>query len=142
MKTLTMMLAFAGAFVLSNPSLAAGDAEAGAAVFKRCASCHAVGEGAKNKVGPELNEVFGRVAGSLPDYKYSNAMVEAGAGGLTWTPETLAEFLHGPKDFVKGTKMSFAGLKTDEDIANIEAYLLTFSPNFVPAEGEAAPAAQ
>ena len=122
----------------------AQDADAGATVFKRCAACHAVGEGAKNKVGPELNELFGRVAGGLADYKYSKAMIEAGQAGLVWTPETVAPYLHKPKEAVPGTKMSFPGLPNDKDVGNLIAYLATFSPNYVPADAaapaEAAPA--
>lgn len=116
------------ATLAAAPALAQGDATAGATVFKKCAACHAVGEGAKNKVGPELNALIGRVAGTAPDYKYSKAMTEAGAGGLAWTEETLAEFLHKPKDYVKGTKMSFPGLADQTDIDNVVAYLVTFSP--------------
>jgi cytochrome c len=108
------VLLLAAALSLMTPglALAAGDADAGKAVFKKCAACHMIGEGAKDRVGPVLNELFGRVAGSTP-YNYSKAMQEAGAGGLVWTPETVAHFLHKPKDFVPGTKMTFAGL-TDE----------------------------
>jgi cytochrome c2 len=139
-----MMKALALGLVLSAlaiaPAYAAGDPAAGEKVFKRCSSCHAVGEGAKNKVGPELNELFGRVAGTLPDYKYSQAMIDAGAGGLVWNPETVGPYLHDPKGHVKGTKMAFPGLKKDDEVANVIAYLATFSPNYVPADG-AAPAA-
>ena len=112
---------------------AQGDAAAGASVFKKCAACHAVGEGAKNKVGPVLNEVFGRVAGTAPDYKYSQAMIDAGASGVVWTPEEVALYLHKPKDLVPGTKMSFPGLPEEADIDNVVAYLSTFSPNYIPA---------
>lgn len=113
-------------------AMAAGDPVAGEAVFKKCASCHAAGEGAKNKVGPVLNGVFGRTAGTAEGYKYSQAMIDAGAGGLVWTPETLHEFLIKPRDFVKGTKMSFPGLPNPEDEDNVIAYLMTFSPDYVP----------
>ena len=108
-----------------------GDAALGETVFKKCMACHAIGEGAKNKVGPELNGVLGRTAGST-DFNYSQAMKDAGAGGLVWTPDTLAQFLPKPKDFVKGTKMSFMGLAQPEDVANVIAYLATFSPDFQP----------
>ena len=114
--------ALLGATAFADDSVADGEK-----VFKKCAACHAVGEGAKNKVGPELNNLFGRVAGSHPDFNYSKAMVEAGAGGLVWTSETLHQYLVKPKDFVKGNKMSFPGLKEQEDIDNLVAYLSTFS---------------
>jgi cytochrome c2 len=72
-----------------TPQIAtAEDAAAGETVFKRCASCHAVGEDAKNKVGPHLNDLFGRQAGTVEGFKYSQPMIDAGAGGLIWTPET------------------------------------------------------
>lgn len=119
----------------------AQDVDAGATVFKRCGACHSIGEGAKNKVGPELNELFGRTAGTVPDYNYSKAMIEAGQGGLVWAPDTLGPYLHKPKEHVPGTKMSFPGLPNQKDIDNLIAYLGTFSPNYVaPADG-AAPAA-
>ncbi|WP_423069080.1 c-type cytochrome [Devosia sp. CN2-171] len=115
-----------------SPAIAAGDPAAGEIVFKKCATCHAVGEGAKTKVGPVLNGVFGRTAGTLEGYKYSKAMIDAGAGGLVWTPETVQHFLAKPRDFVKGTKMTFPGLPNPQDEENVIAYLLTFSPDFVP----------
>ena len=130
-------LGLIAAALLMGPAQAAGDAALGADVFKKCAACHAVGENAKNKVGPVLNDVFGRTAGTAADYKYSKAMIDAGAGGLVWTEATLLPYLHKPKDVVPGTKMSFPGLPNEEDEANLIAYLLTFSPNYVPA-----PAAQ
>jgi cytochrome c len=131
-KSILALTAALAVSFAAGGALAAGDAEAGKAEFKKCAACHAVGEGATNRVGPVLNDVFGRVAGTFEGYKYSQAMVDAGAGGLVWTPETMAKFLHKPKDFVPGTKMSFAGLAKEDAIANLEAYLLTLSPNYVP----------
>ncbi|MEQ1899172.1 MAG: cytochrome c family protein [Devosia sp.] len=125
-----------GALMLSvviRPAFAAGDPLAGETVFKKCAACHAVGEGAKNKVGPELNELMGRVAGTALDYNYSQAMIDAGAAGLIWTPESLVPWLHKPKEAVAGTKMTFAGLGEQADIDNVIAYLLTFSPDYVPS---------
>ncbi|MGB5560434.1 MAG: c-type cytochrome [Paracoccaceae bacterium] len=112
----------APAAVAPDPELIA----AGEKVFRKCKACHQVGEGAQNKVGPELNGVLGRTAGSLPDFKYSNPMNAAGEGGLIWTDATLAEFLTKPRDYIKGTKMTFAGLKKDDDIKAITAYLASF----------------
>jgi len=105
-----------------------GDATLGETVFKKCMSCHAAGEGATNKVGPVLTGVVGRTAGTYEGFNYSQAMKDAGAGGLVWTPENLAQFLAKPKDFVKGTKMSFAGLAKPEDAMNVIAYLTSVSP--------------
>ena len=98
----------------------AGDPEAGEKVFKKCAACHALEEG-KNKVGPSLFGVVGREVAST-DFKYSDPMHALGG---VWTPERLAEYLTKPKDMVPGTKMSFAGLRKEEDRANIIAYLAT-----------------
>jgi len=123
---------FAALALSAGSALAQADVPAGEVVFKKCATCHSVGEGAKTKVGPVLNEVFGRTAGTLEGYKFSAAMIKAGADGLVWTPETLAEFLAKPKEYVKGTKMGFPGLPEPENIANVIAYLETFSPDYVP----------
>ena len=102
----------------------AQDVAAGETVFKKCIACHAVGEGAQNKVGPVLNGIIGRPAGSLPDFKYSAAMQDS---GLTWDEATLASYLKKPKDLVPKTKMAFAGLKTDQEIANLVAYLKQYA---------------
>jgi len=102
---------------------------AGEKVFKKCKACHAVGENAKNKVGPQLNDLFGRVPGSIEGYKYSKAMVAYGEDGKVWDEEILTAYLAGPKKLVKGTKMSFSGLKKPDDIANILEYLETFDPD-------------
>lgn len=117
----------------------AADIKAGEKVFKKCKACHAVGEGAKNKVGPHLNEVFGRVAGSLEGFKYSKAMQKAGEDGLVWNVETMDQFLLKPKKLIKKTKMAFGGLKKDKDRENIIGYLQTFSTG--GQEGEPAKAA-
>jgi cytochrome c len=113
--------------VLAMPVLAVeGDAAKGEKVFRKCKACHAVGDGAKNKVGPVLTGIIGNPAGENPDFKYSKAMKEAAEGGLVWNEANLAEFLTKPKDFMKGTKMSFPGLRKEDDIANILAYLSAF----------------
>ncbi|MBB3238448.1 c-type cytochrome [Phyllobacterium endophyticum] len=103
----------------------AGDAAAGEVVFKKCAVCH-VADSDKNKVGPSLNKLMGRTAGTHPGFSYSPAMKAAGAAGLVWDSANLRDYLHDPKAKVKGTKMAFAGLKDDKDIANLEAYLSQF----------------
>lgn len=103
-----------------------GDVDAGATVFKKCATCHVV-ETDKNKVGPSLNGVFGRKAGTHPDFRYSPAMQTAGEGGLVWDDATMRDYLHDPRKKVKGTKMVFPGLKDDADIANVIAYMKQFS---------------
>jgi cytochrome c len=125
-------IAIATLMVGTGGALAQGDVALGEQVFKKCTVCHAVGDGAKNKVGPQLNGVLGRTAGTLEGFNYSQAIKDAGAGGLVWTPETVGEFLTKPKDFVKGTKMTFMGLTKPEDVANVVAYLATFSPDFKP----------
>ena len=78
---------------IASPSLAEGDIDAGEKVFKKCRACHAVGEGAKHKVGPELNDIFGRTAGGAEGYKYSKAMIAAGEEGLVWDADSLTEYL-------------------------------------------------
>lgn len=104
-----------------------GDAAKGERVFKKCKACHAVGEGAKTKTGPILNGIIGRAAGAEEDYKYSKALMEAAEGGLVWTPESLSAFLEKPKAYMKGTKMSFSGLRKPADRENVIAYLDGFS---------------
>ncbi|WP_347312298.1 c-type cytochrome [Defluviimonas sp. SAOS-178_SWC] len=99
--------------------------EAGEKVFKKCQACHKIGEGAKNVTGPMLNGIVGRAAGTVEGFKYSKPMTEAASGGLIWTPEALAEFLANPKVYMKGTKMSFAGLKKPEEIDAVIAFLST-----------------
>ena len=92
----------------------------GAKVFKKCAACHSINKGGSNKIGPALWGVLGRQAGSVADYKNSKAM----AGyGKAWSFEEMNGFLIKPKDWIKGTKMSFAGLKNSTDIAAVILYM-------------------
>ncbi|MBY6048540.1 c-type cytochrome [Vannielia litorea] len=114
----------------AEDTMAAADPEliaAGEKVFKKCKACHQVGAGAENKTGPQLNGIMGRTAGTVEGFKYSKAMSEAGEGGLVWNTETLAGFLAKPKAYLKGTKMSFNGLRKEDDIAAVEAYLGSFA---------------
>lgn len=105
----------------------AQDVEAGKKVFKKCRACHAVGEGAKNKIGPHLNDLFGRTAGTLEKFKFSKAMKAAGADGTLWNDETISQFVTKPRNYIKKTKMSFSGLKKQKDRDNLLAYLKQFS---------------
>lgn len=132
MKNSILALAAALAVTFVTGGALAQDVEAGKTEFKKCAACHAVGEGAKNRVGPVLNDVFGRQAGTYEGYKYSQAMIDKGTGGLVWDHETLVQFLRKPKDFVPGTKMTFAGFADPVAEENLLAYLQTMSPNYVP----------
>ena len=99
---------------------ASTNAADGAKVFKKCAACHSIAEGGANKIGPALWGVIGRKAGSAPNYKYSKAMA---AHGKTWTFEEMNSFLIKPKEWIKGTKMSFAGLKNAKDRAAVILYM-------------------
>lgn len=108
-----------GTFVLSASPALAEDAEAGKKVFNKCKSCHEV-EQPKNKVGPHLVGIIGRKSGAIEDFKYSDGMKNM---GIVWNETTIAEYMKSPKDYVKGNKMTFAGLKDDQEIANLIAYL-------------------
>ena len=92
----------------------------GAKIFKKCAACHSIKEGGANKIGPALWGVLGRTAGSVPDYKYSKAMA---AHSKNWSFEEMNGFLIKPKGWIKGTKMSFAGLKKAKDRAAVILYM-------------------
>ena len=100
---------------------------AGEKVFRQCKACHQVGDGAKNRVGPILNGIVGHPAGQVEGFKYSNALNDMADDGLVWDEENLKAFLADPRGFVKGTKMSFAGLRKDEDMDAITAYLASFA---------------
>lgn len=117
-----------------------GDAERGAANWDKCRGCHQVGPEAVNRIGPQLNGIFGRPAAAVPEFFYSDAMRRAGADGLTWTLETLDRYIENPKSLVSGTRMSFRGLRDAGERADLLAYLRGFSDN--PANiPEAAPTA-
>ena len=92
----------------------------GEKVFKKCAACHSINQGGSNKIGPALWGVLGRKAGGVSDYKYSKAMA---AHGKNWSFEEMDGFLTKPKDWIKGTKMAFAGLKNAKDRAAVILYM-------------------
>ncbi len=105
---------------------AAQDAAAGEKTFKICKVCHQIGENAKNFIGPVLNGVVGRPAGTYPGYNYSTANKTS---GKTWDEATLKIYLKNPRALVPGTKMTFPGFKNETDIDNVIAYLKTFGPD-------------
>jgi cytochrome c len=113
--------ALAAFLCLAAPAHAEGDAVAGKAVFRKCAPCHSTEP--VNRVGPTLSGVVGRPAASVADYNYSPAMTAFADGGKVWSEALIAEYLMAPKAMVPGTRMTFAGLKKIEDIANLIAYL-------------------
>lgn len=122
--------------------LAKADAKAGEAVFKKCAACHSIEKGGPNKVGPDLWAIVDRPVASHEGFAYSGAMKEfSGGGSEKWTFDNLNHFLTSPKGFVKGTAMGFAGLKKDEERANLIAYMReqADSPVPLPEAGAAAP---
>jgi cytochrome c len=101
----------------------AQDLAAGAQSFRKCGPCHSVGEDARNKVGPELNGLDGRKAGTAADYSYSEANKNS---GITWGADTFKEYIQNPMAKIAGTKMAFAGIKNETEIANLWAYLAQF----------------
>jgi cytochrome c len=122
---LTVLAGALGLVIATAGQCLAQDAAAGEKVFAKCKACHVV-ESDTNKIGPALKGVIGRTAGTHAGFKYSKAMVEAGEKGTVWSEETLAAYLREPKAYIKGNKMAFVGLKTDEDLANVIAYLKQF----------------
>jgi cytochrome c len=118
--TLAMALLAAAAMA---PAARAQDAAAGEQVFRKCLPCHAVGPGATNKVGPELNGLDGRHSGSAPGYSYSAANKNS---GITWNEATFKEYIKDPRGKIPSTKMIFAGIKKEKDIADLWAYLKQF----------------
>ena len=104
-----------------------GDADRGARVFKKCMACHRVGPEATSRVGPHLNDLIGRVPGTLDGFRYSKALTTAGEGGLVWQVETLDPFIANPKSTIPGTRMTFRGISDPADRADLLAYLVTFS---------------
>ena len=134
-----------GAVALTIATLAAcvseanaGDAAVGEKLYSGCKACHEIGPGAHHKVGPHLDGIMGRRAGTAEGFKYSTAMRKAGDDGLAWTPDTLHAYLEKPREFIKGNRMSYRGMAKAEDRENLIAYLQQASLS-EPAENTAAP---
>jgi len=127
--SLSVLIVIASAAAASNAL--AQDATAGKTQFNKCLPCHSIGEGAKNKVGPELNGIDGRKSGSAPDYNYS----EANKGsGITWNKDQFLEYIKDPKAKVPGTKMTFAGIKSEKDANDLWAYISQFDADGKPKQ--------
>ncbi|MEM7215407.1 MAG: cytochrome c family protein [Pseudomonadota bacterium] len=135
LKSGILTISFVTASTLGASALD-GDAGKGESLFKRCSSCHMVGEGAKNRVGPILTGVVNRTAATVEGYKYGKSIIAAGEAGLVWTEEEMFDYLLDPKKYLRKkldnkkakSKMSFR-LKGDQDRADVIAYLKTFSPD-------------
>jgi cytochrome c len=124
-----MKLAFVAAAALAaamTQAAQAQDVAAGEQSFKKCLPCHSIGEGAKNKVGPELNGIDGRHSGSAPGYSYSEANKNS---GITWNETEFLEYIKDPRAKIKGTKMIFPGIKNESEAKNLWAYLKQFGPD-------------
>ena len=104
----------------------AQDAAAGEQVFKKCMPCHSIGEGAKNKVGPELNGLDGRHSGTAPGYNYSEANKKS---GVVWAKDTFEKYINDPRAMIPGTKMIFPGIKNPKEVENLWAYVSQFGPD-------------
>lgn len=106
-----------------SSAASAQDVAAGKTAFNKCLACHAIGEGAKNKVGPELNGLNGRKSGSVEGYSYSDANKNS---GITWDEATFKEYIKNPKAKIPGTKMVFAGIKNEKEANDLWAYVSSF----------------
>jgi cytochrome c len=119
--TLSALLVIASSAAASNAM--AQDLAAGKTSFNKCMACHSIGEGAKNKVGPELNGLDGRKSGTVEGYNYSDANKNS---GITWNEAQFKEYIKDPKAKIPGTKMVFAGIKTEKEVNDLWAYISQF----------------
>jgi len=113
----------AAALVISTGAVCAQDVAAGENSFKKCAVCHSIGEGATNKIGPELDGLDGRKSGTVAGFDYSDANKNS---GITWNEASFKEYIKDPKAKIPGTKMIFAGIKNDKEVDDLWAYLKQF----------------
>jgi cytochrome c len=117
------LAALAVATAMLTGAARAQDAAAGEQSFKKCLPCHSIGEGAKNKVGPELNGIDGRHSGTAPGYSYSEANKKS---GITWDKAQFLEYIKDPRVKIPGTKMIFPGIKNEKEAESLWAYLSSF----------------
>ena len=108
--------------LVAGTAAAQGDPAAGEKVFAKCKACHVL-DTSTNRIGPHLGDVIGRAAGSVEGFKYSDAMKAKGEEGLVWNDETLSAYLANPRGYIPKNKMAFPGLKKEDDVANVIAYL-------------------
>ena len=120
MKRLTLS---ALAVIASSVAALAQDVAAGKTSFNKCVACHAVGEGARNKVGPVLNGLDGRKSGTVEGYSYTDANKNS---GITWNKDQFLDYIRDPKAKIPGTKMIFAGIKKDNEAADLWAFLAQY----------------
>ena len=123
MKTLISSALIVIAAMATASGALAQDATAGKASFNKCLACHAIGEGAKNKVGPELNGLDGRKSGTTEGYSYSEANKNS---GITWAKDVFLEYIRDPKAKIPGTKMIFAGIKNEKEASDLWAFLAQY----------------
>jgi cytochrome c len=123
MKKLTLSALVVIASSATASAALAQDAAAGKTSFNKCLACHAIGEGAKNKVGPQLNGLDGRKSGTAPDYSYSDANKNS---GITWNETQFKEYIKDPKAKIPGTKMIFAGIKNEKEVNDLWAFLAQY----------------
>jgi cytochrome c len=123
MKQTTLGALILAAFAFAASPAPAQDVNAGKTSFAKCLACHSIGEGAKNKVGPELNGIDGRKSGTAPDYSYSDANKNS---GITWNEAQFKEYIVDPKAKIPGTKMAFAGIKKESEVNDVWAYISQF----------------
>jgi cytochrome c len=117
------LMVAAALIVMSMGAAVPQDIQKGENSFKKCLVCHAIGPGAKNKIGPELNGLDGRKAGTVPDYNYSDANKNS---GIVWDDATFKEYIKDPRAKIPGTKMTFPGIKNEQEINDLWAYLKQF----------------
>ena len=123
MKTLISSALIVIAAMAATSGALAQDAAAGKSSFNKCMACHAIGEGAKNKVGPELNGLDGRKSGTTEGYSYSEANKNS---GITWNKDVFLEYIRDPKAKIPGTKMIFAGIKNEKEASDLWAFLAQY----------------